>query len=98
MYPAARSHNRATLTVSAVEVTPGQIVTLQWHVVGVAANVASVHLSSAGDDGTTAVESVPARGLRECIFARPGTYRFLLLATFGDGARRSVEVSVSVTV
>lgn len=41
-------------------------------------------------------QASPAQGSREVIFARPGVFIFKLTATFGDGVKRSEQVSVRV--
>lgn len=90
------SHHRASLSVSAEQVPLGHSTTLNWKVVGVEANVASVHLTSGHEDGLNTVESAPVEGSRELIFSRPGIFIFTLIATFGDGAKLSRQVSVHV--
>ncbi len=91
-----RTRHRANLSVSSTSAQPGWCVTLRWNVVGVAANVASVHLASGGENGPGMIEAVPPRGVREVIFISPGVFTFTLTATFGDGAKRTREVSVEV--
>jgi hypothetical protein len=91
-----RTRHRASLSVSGTLAQPGWCVTLSWNVVGVAANVASVHLASGGEDGPCMIERVPPRGAREVIFTSTGTFTFMLTATFGDGAKRTRQVSVEV--
>ena len=90
------SHHRANLSVSAEQVALGHSATLSWKVVGVEANIASVHLTSGLQDGLNTIESAPAEGTREVIFSRPGTFTFTLIATFGDGGKVSREVNVFV--
>jgi hypothetical protein len=90
------ARHRVGLSVSSTLVQPGWCVTLSWNVVGVAANVASVHLASGIEDGPTMIEGVPQHGAREVIFPSPGTFTFTLTATFGDGAKRTRQVSVEV--
>lgn len=97
MSPTTPVHHRATLSASAARVAPGHSATLSWKVVGVEANVSSIHLSSGLEDGLSIVESAPAEGAREVIFSRPGTFTFTLIATFGDGARLSRMVKVQVS-
>ncbi|HLF25434.1 MAG TPA: hypothetical protein VJG32_03775 [Anaerolineae bacterium] len=96
MDPARPSLHRANLSVSADQVPPGHSVTLSWRVVGVEANVTSVHLTSCIEDGLYMIERAEAQGSREVIFTRPGTFTFTLTATFGDGVKHSREVSVHV--
>lgn len=90
--------HRARLFVSAEQLPLGHSATLAWQVIGVEANVASVHLSSGAAGGPSMIESAPAQGSREVIFTQPGTFTFTLIATFGDGAKRSEQVSVRVEI
>lgn len=89
--------HRATLTVSASEVHPGFTALLHWKVVGVKANIASVHLASRVDSGPSIIESIMAEGSRELLLVEVGTFAFTLTATFGDGIRVSREALVHVT-
>lgn len=90
-------HHRASLSVTAEQVPVGHSACLSWKVIGVEASVASVHLSSGHKDGLSTIESALAEGAREVIFTRPGTFIFTLIATFGDGAKLTRQVSVHVT-
>ena len=89
--------HRASLTVSATEVHPGYTAHLHWKVVGVKANIASVHLTCRVDSGPVIIESILAEGSRELILAEVGTFAFTLTATFGDGIRIHREALVHVT-
>lgn len=60
------------------------------------ANIASVHLTSALEDALNTIESAAAEGSREVIFSRSGTFTFTLVATFGDGAKLTRQVTVHV--
>jgi hypothetical protein len=82
--------------MSADQVSLGHSATLVWKVVGVEANVTSVHLTSRIEDGLYMIECAPVQGSREVIFTRPGTFTFTLTATFGDGVKHSQQVSVRV--
>jgi hypothetical protein len=96
MVHSSPTHHRATLSVTAERVPPGGSATLQWSVVGVEANVASVHLTSDIDGGPSMIECAASQGAREVIFTRPGNYTFSLTATFGDGSKITRQVSVIV--
>jgi hypothetical protein len=89
---------RVSFSVSSEWLEAGYSAYLCWHVTGLGAAVASVHLTSAlGEEGQLhMIESVAPRGSREVIFARAGRFTFRLTATFGDGAKRVREVAVVV--
>ena len=90
------SVHRVTLTISAREVQPGYTAHLRWKVVGVKANVASIHLAIRIDSGPSIIERILAEGSRELLLTEEGTFVFTLTATFGDGIRLSRETSVCV--
>jgi hypothetical protein len=90
------SHHRTELMVSQAETAPGGSATLRWRVIGVDADVASVHLTSSVEDGPRMIECVPSQGARELIFSEPGRFIFRLTATFGDGAKQVRVVSIIV--
>jgi hypothetical protein len=96
MNQAGSSVHRATLTISAREVQPGYTAHLRWKVVGVKANVASIHLASRIDSGPCIIERILAEGSRELLLTEEGTFVFTLTATFGDGIRVSREATVRV--
>jgi hypothetical protein len=96
MHSLSRDRHHVSLVVSAEDVRAGCSVTLSWNVVGVDANVASVHFSSSVGRGSRMIEGVPSRGTREIIFAHPGTFTFTLTVTFGDGVKRERRVTVVV--
>lgn len=91
-----QARHRTSLLVSAGQVQSGDCVTLRWKVVGVEANVASVHLTSQSADGPYMIEGVPPQSSREVLFTRPGCYTFTLTATFGDGVKRLRQASITV--
>lgn len=88
--------SRVRLTTSAKRVRPGRCVMLDWNVIGIEANIASIHLSIDIKDGPQMIECVAPQGSREIIFPTAGTFSFTLTATFGDGVKRSEQVSVRV--
>lgn len=96
MSDATGTLHRATLTVSATEVHPGYTALISWKVVGIKANIASVHLTSRVDSSASMIERIVAEGSRELILADVGTFAFTLTATFGDGVRLNREARVHV--
>jgi hypothetical protein len=88
--------HRVTLAVSAENIRCGDATTLRWKVVGVGACVASVHLGSCNVGGLVMIESVSPCSTREVIFTQPGTFRFTLTTTFGDGTKCLCHVIVHV--
>jgi hypothetical protein len=92
----AYPHHIARLSASAERVSLGDSTTLSWQVIGVEANVASVHLTSENEDGLSMIENTPTVGSREVIFTSLGRFTFRLTVTFGDGVKLSRIVSVRV--
>ena len=83
-----RTRHCTSLAVSAAHIQPGCSITLSWAVIGVEANVASVHLTSRIEHCLCMIESVQSHSLREVIFKHSGTFSFTLTATLGDGVKR----------
>ena len=91
------SPRRVELFTSAEQVPAGQLLSLEWKVVGFEGAGSSVQLTSATENGLEMIESVPDQGLRQIIFSRPGLFTFTLTAIFQDGVRRSKQMRVRVT-
>lgn len=94
--PLSPTVRRADLFVSAEQVSTGQSLSLSWSVTGLDTTVLSVQLASASGNGLEVIESIPNRGSRQMIFARPGLFTFTLTAIFQDGLRRSKQIQVQV--
>jgi hypothetical protein len=95
--PIKPSFRRAELFASAEQVPAGHPLSLHWEVVGSDVAVSSVQLASASENGLEVIESIPDRGRRQVIFARPGLFTFTLTVVFQDGVRRSKQIGIRVT-